>query len=251
MNPHAAFRFWGVVGFAAAVAMTLSGCGAMHTAVKKRNLDVQTRMSETVFLEPVKATDRLIYVSLRNTSDKQLEIKQRIFGALQQNGYKISDDPDKARFMLQANILQCGKSDLRAATDAYRAGYAGAAVGVTAARAAGSQRGSTYAGAGLLGAAAGVVGDALVDDTLYSMITDVEIRERPRAGEVVTQSQDTNAKQGTSTRLRQSASGGQANWKTYRTRIVSTANKANLEFAEALPELEKGLIRSISGVFVE
>lgn len=251
MKPHGVFRSWGLVVLAAAIALTLSGCGAMHTAVKKRNLDVQTRMSETVFLEPVKRTDRVIYVSLRNTSDKQLEVKQRILGALQENGYKITDDPDRAKFLLQANILQCGKSDLRAATDAYRAGYAGAAVGVVAARAAGAQRGSTYAGAGLLGAAAGVVGDALVDDVLFSMITDVEIRERPRTGEVVTQSQDTDAKQGTSTRMRQSTGKGQVNWKTYRTRIVSTANKANLDFAEALPELEKGLIRSISGVFVE
>jgi hypothetical protein len=41
----------------------------------------------------------------------------------------------------------------------------------------------------------------------------------------------------------------QAKWKTYQTRIVSTANKVNLEFNEALKSLEDGLVRSISGIF--
>ncbi len=77
------------------------------------------------------------------------------------------------------------------------------------------------------------------------MITDLQIRECPRAGEVITQSQHTAASQGTYTNI----SSGQINWKTYRTRIVSTANKANLKFEEALPVLEDGLTRSISGMF--
>jgi len=38
-------------------------------------------------------------------------------------------------------------------------------------------------------------------------------------------------------------------WKRYQTRIVSTANKVNLEFAEAQPELVAGIVRSISGIF--
>ena len=89
----------------------------------------------------------------------------------------------------------------------------------------------------------------LVDDVLYSMITDLQVRERPLSGEVVVQEQQTNARQGTATSLRQNVSGGEVNWKTYRTRIVSTANKANLEFDEARAPLEDGLYRSISGIF--
>lgn len=41
-----------VVGLIAS-ALMLSGCGAMSTAVKKRNLDVKTQMSETIWLEPL------------------------------------------------------------------------------------------------------------------------------------------------------------------------------------------------------
>ena len=40
-----------------------------------------------------------------------------------------------------------------------------------------------------------------------------------------------------------------ANRKKYQTRIVSSARKTNLEFAEALPHLEQGLVNSIGGVF--
>jgi hypothetical protein len=35
----------------------------------------------------------------------------------------------------------------------------------------------------------------------------------------------------------------------YRTRVVSTANKANLQYEEAAVELTNGLARSISGLF--
>lgn len=34
------------------VALVLSGCGAMNTSIKNRNLEVKTQMSKTIFLEP-------------------------------------------------------------------------------------------------------------------------------------------------------------------------------------------------------
>jgi hypothetical protein len=81
------------------------------------------------------------------------------------------------------------------------------------------------------------------------LVTDLQIRERPLAGEIVTQKQNTSVGQGSGTKLIQNISGAQAKWKTYQTRIVSTANKVNLEFNEALKSLEDGLVRSISGIF--
>ncbi len=36
--------------------------------------------------------------------------------------------------------------------------------------------------------------------------------------------------------------------KKYQTRIVSTANKLNLKFEDAVPQLEEGLTRSIAGI---
>ncbi len=48
-----------VVGLIAST-LALSGCGAMSTAVKKRNLDVKTQMSETIWLEP--SSEKTVYL---------------------------------------------------------------------------------------------------------------------------------------------------------------------------------------------
>ncbi|MCP4695480.1 MAG: conjugal transfer protein TraT [Gammaproteobacteria bacterium] len=234
----------------ATLMLALYGCGATYTLIKKRNLDVQTKMSETVFLEPVRVSEKIIYVSVRNTTDKTLNIKQKIVSELLDGGYSVTREPDEARFMLQANVLKLGKGDLRSSESYLEAGFGGAIIGgVAGAAISGSSR--DVAVGGVIGAIGAVVGDALVEDTLFIMVTDLQVRERPREGEVVEQRQHLSTHQGTSTGLQQRATGGNVNWKTYRTRIVSNANKANLEFDEARPELEKGLIRSISGIFRE
>ena len=228
-------------------ALQLSGCGAVQTSVSKKDLDVQTKMSDTIFLEPVSPAKRIIYIDIRNSSDKTLPIEPPIMAAIQNSGFTITDDPELANFMLQANVLSAGKADLRNATDAADAGFGGALIGATLAGS--GSHSDTQVAAGLLGAFASIAADAMVKDVVFTMVTDIQIRERPSKGESVVQNQSTSASQGTATTLNQSASGGEVNWKTYRTRIVSTANKANLTFPEAQPELISGLVRTISGIF--
>lgn len=223
----------------------VSGCGAVHTSIKKSDLDVQTRMSDTVFLEPVAPEKRLVFVSVRNTSDKDLDLKPQVISRLERSGYQITHDPDRAQYMLLANVLKVGKDDLRASDSYLEAGASGAIIGSAASS-------SSDQGKGIvLGAVIGVVSDALVDDTLYTMVTDIEVRERPRAGEVVTRSESGSTTQGSSATVKQKVSPITADWKTYRTRVVSTANQANLEFEQALPALENGLVRAIAGMFAE
>lgn len=241
-----------MVGGLSLVAIQFTGCGAAHTAIKKRNLDVQTKMSETIFLEPTTPEKRIIFVDIRNTSDKDMNVKDAIIGTLKANGYVVATDPAKANFMLQANVLQVGKTDLRSAQGALQSGFGGAIAGAAMGAAAGygmHGSGSNAAAGGLIGAAIGVVADAMVDDTYYSMITDVQIRERPLEGEVVTQTQDADVKQGSATKVKQAIKGGKVEWKTYRTRVVSTANKVNLDFEEAQPALQSALAKSLSGLF--
>ena len=239
-----------LTGVLAAFMLSMSGCSAMHTAIKKKDLDVQTKMSETVFLEPTAPDRKIIYFDLRNTSDKDIQIKDKIAAAFTEHGYRITQNPDEATFMLQGNILKVGKSDLRAANGYLESGFGGSVVGAAAGYAiASGSSGRAVVGAGLIGGALGLIGDALVDDVLYVMITDLQIRERPLDGEVITQVQQANLRQGSATRVMQDSRGGKVKWKTYRTRIVSTANQVNLEFEEAKPVLESALIRSISGIF--
>jgi hypothetical protein len=36
-----------------ALSVALGGCAAVHTSIAKKDLDVQTKMSDTIFLDPV------------------------------------------------------------------------------------------------------------------------------------------------------------------------------------------------------
>lgn len=229
----------------AASSLTLFACSALHTSLEKGDLDVQTKASESIFLEPVSPDKRIIFLSVRNTSDKDLQIKSRIMERLGNSGYHITDDPDSAYFMLQANVLKVGKDNLESADSYIDAGFSGAVLGNAV-----SSRGDSGKGI-VLGAIVGIVADAMVDDTLFTMVTDLQVRERPRSNEVVTQQQSASTTQGSGTSVTQTSGNTSIEWKTYRTRIVSTANQANLEFEEALPALENGLIRSIAGLFAE
>ena len=51
-------------------------CSTMHTVVSKRNLDVQTKMSDTIWLEPAAANEKTVFIQIRNTSGKNLNIEQ-------------------------------------------------------------------------------------------------------------------------------------------------------------------------------
>ncbi len=230
------------------VAISFGGCSAMNTAISKKDLDVQTKMSETIFLEPVAPEKKIVFVDIKNTSDQEVNIASRVEAAFINRGYRVTKDPKEATYMLQGNILKVGKSDLRESQSYVNSAFGGGVMGAAAGYAA-TGSGRTGAALGLAGAVVGIAADAMVKDNLYVMVTDLQIRERPLEGEVVTQTQKAYLDQGSSTTTKQDIQGGKMEWKTYRTRIVSTANQVNLEFEEAKPALEGALVRSMSGIF--
>ena len=230
------------------VAISFGGCSAMNTAISKKDLDVQTKMSETIFLEPVAPEKKIVFVDIKNTSDQEVNIASRVEAAFINRGYRVTKDPKEATYMLQGNILKVGKSDLRESQSYVNSAFGGGVMGAAAGYAA-TGSGRTGAALGLAGAVVGIAADAMVKDNLYVMVTDLQIRERPLEGEVVTQTQKAYLDQGSSTTTKQDIQGGKIEWKTYRTRIVSTANQVNLEFEEAKPALEGALVRSMSGIF--
>ena len=87
-------------------------CSTMHTIVSKRNLDVQTKMSDTIWLEPVAANERTVFVQVKNTSGKNLNVEQKVINVLTSKGYRIVNDPSQAKYWLQANILKVDKITL-------------------------------------------------------------------------------------------------------------------------------------------
>ena len=228
-------------------ALVLSGCSAMGTAIKKRNLEVKTQMSETIWLEP--SNNKTVYLQIKNTSDKDMSgLQAKIASAVTSKGYQVVSNPDTAGYWIQANVLKADKMDLRESQGWLSRGYEGAVTG--AALGAGiTAYNSSSAGATLgVGLAAGLVGmaaDAMVEDVNYTMITDVQIAERTK-----TQVQTDNVavlRQGTSgAKVQTSTETG--NQHKYQTRVVSNANKVNLKFPEAQPVLEDQLAKSIANI---
>ena len=227
------------------IASSLYGCAATQVVLEKKDLDVQTQMSDTIFLDPVSPGKRTVFVQVRNTSDKQeLNIVDSINSRVESKGYTLQEDPDAAHYLLQVNILQAGKTDPAAAERALNSGYGTVVAGATAGYVMGGDGTSAVVG-GFLGGAAELVANSLIKDVTYSLITDIQLSEKVK-GSVYSDSTH-NLKQGNSGSSVVDYS-EVSDRKKYQTRVVSTANKVNLEFEDALPELEKGLYNTISGL---
>jgi len=238
--------------FIAMITLILSGCAATEVAISKRNLDVQTKMSATVFLDPVVPKLQTVYVQIRNTSDEKMDLAAAVVSAISANGYRVVSNPNDAHYMLQASVLRVGKIDPSAAQKALLGGYGGAleggALGVAVAAASNNTNALSYGGFGLIGAVGGAIANAVVKDVTYTMITDLQISTREAPGTTVQQQTNSKLVQGTSSQVIQKSTSDSV-WKRYRTRIVSTAEKVNLSFKDARPELEHGLVHSIAGIF--
>jgi len=230
----------------------LSACAAATTAIGKRDLDVQTRMTDTVFLDPVEADQQTVFVQIRNTSDRpDFEIEPQVVARLADGGWRVVTDPERARYLLQANVLQVGRSSRNAAERTFAQGFGGTLIGAAAGAGAGravSEQPGVMIGGALAGAATAAAADAFVHDVTYSVITDVQISERAAAGLIVTERLTQDLAQGASGSRVLSATES-SEWKRYRTRILSTANQANLDFEDAAPALTDGLTRAIAGIF--
>lgn len=214
--------------FMLAAVLLLGGCAATQVALEKKDLKVETIMSDTIFLDIENQMAKTVYVDIRNTSDKAINVRQQIVSQIAGRGYEIVSKPADAAYILQANVLHVGKADPSALRESVYGGWGGAVAGGAAGAliggAAAGGEGALY-GAGIgavAGGAAELISGALVKDVTYSMMTDILISEKVK---------------------------GQEDREKYKTRIASSANQVNLEFQEALPVLEQNLAKSIAGIF--
>ncbi len=147
-------------------------------------------------------------------------------------------------------VLNLEKTNPTAAEEALNRGYVGS---VAAGAAAGAlvNKGNPYRGAvggGLLGGVTDSISGALVKNVTYMLVADVQIKEKARKGVIVRKDSQISAKvsdSGTSTQ-RVSEVGIR---KEYQTRIVTTANKANLDLAEAQDLMFKKTAYAMAGFF--
>jgi outer membrane lipoprotein SlyB len=210
------------VGTAALVA----SCAATQTVLEHRSLDTQTALSKTIFLEPVSLEKKTIYLSVKNTSDKTLDIAPALKNALINQGYRVVSKPEHAHYLLQANMLNVGKMSVTASQRALGGGYGSALAGGVSGAALGALSGDStrLLVGGVAGGFAGMAADALVKDINYTMVTDIQISERLDVHQ-------------------------QRDYQRYRTRVVSHAARVNLSFNTARPALEAGLVKTLAGIF--
>lgn len=218
----------------------LGGCAAVSTSVSKRNLDVQTKISTSIFVDAVKQANRTVYVNVRSgvmefdRKAMSVAVKESFVG--NPDGFTITDDPDAAQYQLNIFVNTLEKASPSAAEVALKQGYVGdVSTAGSAGLLLGGGRGgtmNTMVGGGLLGAIGTTAANAFVQDVTYLLVADVQVKERAAKGVVVRKDSRVSAKvsdAGTSTQTVSEAT----NQKEYRTRIVTTANKVNLELPEA------------------
>ncbi len=233
----------------------LGGCAATYTSIAKKDLDVQARTSTSVFVNPVAREKRTIYLDVKSgvmefdrRAFKQFVVEQ--FG-LNDNGYRVVDDPESAQFQMIAYVLNLEKASPTAAEAALGQGYMGGAIVAGAATGSVINKGNPYRGAkigGVLGGATELITGAMVKDVTYMLVCDVQIKEKAPKGVYVRKDSQVDAKVSDAGTSRQTYS-EVSNKKEYRTRIVTTANKANLKLEQASDLMFKKTAYAMSGFF--
>jgi hypothetical protein len=81
--------------------LSSEACAATTVAIEKRNLDVQTKMSGTVFLDPTSEANKTVFVQIRNTSDKtNFDVTPDVTAGIPAKSYRVVPNPDQAYSIL-------------------------------------------------------------------------------------------------------------------------------------------------------
>ncbi|AEA33645.1 complement resistance protein TraT [Hippea maritima] len=245
-----AFRLLGVFMVFAFLASSLSSCvstvSTIARGIEHAHLEVQAKMSDTIFLEPVKPDQKTIYVEFRNTSQVPMpDLKQMVISKLQEKGYTIVEDPYKAEFWLQGNVLYMGKqSEHMTMAGLLAGGYGGALTGLAFGRGWGKV-GAVGVGSAVGAAAGAVVGAAIHVDT-YLGAVDIQIKQKVNG--VIQKQVNSNLQNGMGT-TESTTYKTTTQYQAYRTRIVVQATQTNLNLKKATPVIEDRLAKEIAGIF--
>lgn len=241
------------------VLSTLSGCSSAVRAIKNKDLAVEAKMSDTIFLEaetlaeamPAQGGNGAIFVRVANTSDFQdVDFKNIINGKLNQMGFKVTQSPKEASYSVAANLLYMGEKKEGIDGDAIlAAGFGGAVIGASASAVTGSNWQRAGA-AGLIAGAAAAGGEALVGGIFhvdeYLGVIDIQIKEEVAGG--VKGAQDAEMTNGINTNIKTTRNIA-SDKQEYRTRIVVKAKQTRMDRAEAVGVISDRLGSQISGLF--
>ena len=236
------------------ISFNLSGCQGLSRAIKHSKLDIMTKMSDTIFLDPISQEKKTVFVQVRNTSGcNKLDIKSDVVHSLVCKGYDVVNDMNKANYMMQINVLQIGKSNAENPFSILTAGYGGAIAGgliggVTTSNKSlsGLSLATSIVTGGVIGGIASSIFDAATSIVQYVVVTDIQVSQRLH-NKKIKETTKSYVKQGKNSTVHSSYT-QDVEWKRYQTRVVSVAKKVNLKLAKALPEIKENLVYSITGI---
>src|SRR5690606_24804857 len=270
-----------------ALALVLNGCTAVHTSLAKGKLDAQTRMTHTIFLDPVEPAQRSIYLDIRQTADQPLEgLQTAVHNLLLERGYQLVESPSDAQFWLQVNLRTVRKAHPRELLTQGEFAMTHAEIEQLLDPGArpkapfeprvpnGPPQPNTATNAFIYAdlvdddldisgkdlrraliavaiiAGAEYAGRQMVKDVYYTMITDIQVAERVSPDSIAL------VEERSWQRLNQGDSGSAdllweraTDRRKYQARVISYANKANLKWEQAEASLYEGLVRSLAGIF--
>jgi uncharacterized lipoprotein YajG len=198
----------------------------VEAASKKQNaLEVETLLSQSVFLRPAQTGERSMYIRFSSTADKPVDLEglqQQLVERFRAKGFRVTS-LENANFILQVNILSISKTTKSLTKEAVSNGF-GAAVAI--ANAAVGPAGN------VVGTAAESATSIFFRDNYFNMITDILITERiPRINQLKPESTE------------------EPKWKENPTRALSSAKDTNANQDECIDNLEENLLRVLNGLF--
>ncbi|MBV7300225.1 complement resistance protein TraT [Enterovibrio paralichthyis] len=237
-----------LLGMALASTLVLSGCGAVHTAVAKRNLEVKTQTSETIWLQPDMMGPKTIFIQTKDTSGTDFDLAVTLKQVLTSNGFQVTQDPNAAHYWLQSNTIKLEKMEPhdinQFLSGGYGAGIAGASFGGAALALATDSPGYGVGGS-LIGGLVAVAADAMVEDVTYGLVTDIQLSVKSDKALLANETQ--KLQQGASSTITVNST-EKTDRMRYQTRIVASANQVNLTLEEAKPALSEAVVKSIYGI---
>lgn len=192
---------------------------------KPNPLEAETLLSQSIFVHPLSAGERSLYIRFTSTADKAIDhegMQEELKNRMRAKGFRITS-PDQANFLLQVNVLSISKTTKSLAKEAVENGF-GAAVAIAAA-------------AGPAGSVAGAITQSttsiLFRDTYLNMVTDILLSERQQRLNLLKADNTTTE---------------HSDWKKHTSRAISSAKDVNGNAEELIDILEDNLLRVLSGL---
>ncbi len=248
--------------------LAFSGALLLMSGCATSELQTSARMTQSVFVSPASKEKRTIFVSMRNTSGTDIALQPKVTQALINKGYTIVDDPDKATYILMANVLYCDK---KSENNVAGGSAMGGAAGVVA------NSGSNLHSALIAGVAGAVVGGVIgkaTEDSIFQMQVDIAIREKVKGKVSATTSNvggQATVRDGKKSGfmnsfggpVRDSEATGKLSSNSYsgssqayesdyiehKTMMFAEATKMDLTLQEAIPVLEQKIATQVAGIF--